>query len=100
MSDEEFNKQYDAAQIRGEFALAVSKFVVDSETALAALQELHERTQALTSDHDAKKPLYYLNEDICDLLENAYEYYQTAAIATNDLEFKDDDEILARTETI
>lgn len=100
MTDEQFNNQYNAASIRGEFSRAVRKFVVDGDTALAALQELHERTQTLTANHDAKKPLYYLNEDICDLLNEADRYYKTAGIATEDLKFKDDEEIRARTETI
>jgi len=100
MTDQEFDKQYEAARIRGEFAQAVKKFVVDDKTALAALQELHERTQTLSADYDCKKALFYLNEDICDLLNEASDYYKMAGIATDDLEFKDYEEIRELSETI
>lgn len=94
MTDEEFDKQYEAAQPRGEFARAVKKYVVDDKTALGALQELHERLQTLSADHDCKKHLYFLSEDLCDLLNEADGYYKTAGVATEDLEFKDpEDEI-------
>lgn len=100
MSEEEFDKQYEAARIRGEFAQAVKKFVTDDKTALAALQELHERTQTLTADYNCSKPLYFLSEDLCELLGEADDYYKAAGIAAEDAEFEDDDEIRARAETI
>jgi len=99
MSEEDFNKQYDAAQIRGEFAQAVKKFVVNDETALAALQELHERLQALTHDYNCPKRLYYLSEDVCALLNEADEYYKAKGDVFEG-DFKDDEEIRQLTETI
>jgi hypothetical protein len=93
MSDEEFNKQYDAAQLRGEFAQAVRKYVTDAQTALGALQELHERLQTLASDYNCPKPLYFLSEDLCDLLNEADEYYKTGGIAAEEIEFKDEEEV-------
>lgn len=100
ITDKEFNEQYRTATQRGEFAQAVKKYVVDGKTALGALQELHEQLQTLAADHDCKKPLFFLTEDICEPLNEADGYYKTAGIATEEIEFKDCDEIRARTETI
>jgi hypothetical protein len=98
MTDQEFNKQYDAAKIRGEFAQAVNKFVVDDLTALAALQELHERLQTFAGRHTCPQRLYYLTCDVRDLLNDADEYYKTDPL--EGAEFEDDDEIRQLTETI
>lgn len=90
MDDQEFNRQYDAAQVRGEFAQAVKKFVVDDNTALAALQELHEELQTLSKPENCPRRLYYLTNDLRDLLNYAHEYYQDSGNAMeNELEFKD-----------
>ncbi len=98
MSEEDFNKQYDAAQIRGEFARAVNKFVVDDKTALAALQELHERYQILSAPHTCPQRLYFLSNDVRDLLNSAHEYYERDPF--EDAELEDDEEIRQLTETI
>jgi hypothetical protein len=92
MTDEEFSKQYAAAQPRGEFAQAVRKYVTDAQTALGALQELHERLQTLSADINCTKPLYFLSEDLRDLLNEADEYYRTGGIAMGEIEFKDEEE--------
>jgi hypothetical protein len=93
MTEEEFNKQYDAARSRGEFAQAVRKYVTDAQTALGALQELHERLQMLSSDYNCPKPLYFLSEDLWDLLNEADDYYRTGGIEAEELEFKDEGEL-------
>lgn len=104
MSDEEFDKQYDAATVRGEFAQAVKKFVVDDKTALAALQELHERLQAFAGRHDCPQRLYYLTYDVRELLNDADGYYKQdpleGAALEGDEEFQDDEEIRELTQTI
>jgi hypothetical protein len=103
MNEEEFNRQYNAAQTRGEFAQAVKKFVVDDKTALAALQELHERYQTLSAPHTCPQRLYFLSNDVRDLLNSAHEYYESDPFEDaefEDAEFEDDEEIRQLTETI
>lgn len=92
MTDEEFNKQYDAAQPRSEFAQAVKKFVVDDKTALGALQELHERLQTLSAPHTCPMHLYFLSNDVGNLLDEADDYYRKGGAVMEGVEFKDEEE--------
>ena len=70
-----FDQQYEEAAKIEPLHRAIDTFVVDDKTALNALRELHERIQTLTADYNCPKRLYFLGEDLCTLLGDAFEYY-------------------------
>lgn len=76
MNTKTFNTQYRNAQKRSAFADTINAFVVDDETALSALQSLHERLQTLAEPSSCPQWLWFLTNDLCDLLSDAAEYWK------------------------
>ena len=76
MNKKTFDQQYKQAGKIEPLHREIENFVQDDKTALNALRELHERIQTLTAGYTCPKRLYFLGEDLCTLLDDAFEYYK------------------------
>jgi len=76
-TDAAFDRQYGEGRQSAALKTAIDAFVVDDKTAFRALRILHERFAQLSYGEDCIMPMYYLAEDIRDMLDEEAEYYKT-----------------------
>lgn len=79
MDNKTFNAQYKKAAQMGDFARTLNLFVVDDDTALAALQVLHERINQLAKPDSCQQWLWFLSNDLADLIEETTSHWKSSA---------------------
>lgn len=79
-----FNQQLNAAAKVSAFASVVDAFVTDDNSALESLRALHERIRTLSDDYHCPRRLYYLAEDLCDLLADTHEHWESTSLSWMD----------------